>query len=85
MVGWKKHTYLCLFIIPLTLQCVCNEFTFILHYLAIIVIFNQTTYNVNENAGPAQPVLVLNNTSSTDIDIVVYDTEGSATGKYYSI
>ena len=47
--------------------------------------FNQTTHNVNENVGVVQPVLVLNNTSSTDIDVVVYDTEGSATGEYCSI
>ena len=81
----KKRMYLCVFIIPLTLQCVCNEFTFILHCLAITVMFNETTYDVIENARPAKPVLVLNNPLSADIDVVVYDTEGSATGEYCSI
>ncbi|XP_065899383.1 adhesion G-protein coupled receptor V1-like [Dysidea avara] len=42
--------------------------------------FNQLTYNVNEDDGPAQPVLVLSNPSSTDITIGVFSTDGSATG-----
>ena len=45
----------------------------------------QLAYNVNEDAGPAQPVLVLNNPSSTDITIQVTTTDGSATGEYCSI
>ena len=43
--------------------------------------FNQSTYNVNEDDGPAQPVLVLSNPSSTDITISVFSTDGSAIGK----
>ena len=43
--------------------------------------FNQSTYNVDEDDGPAQPVLVLSNPSSTDITISVFSTDGSATGK----
>ena len=43
--------------------------------------FNQSTYNVDEDDGPTQPVLVLSNPSSTDITISVFSTDGSATGK----
>ena len=43
--------------------------------------FNQSTHNVDEDDGPAQPVLVLSNPSSTDITISVFSTDGSATGK----
>ena len=43
--------------------------------------FNQSTYNVDEDDGLAQPVLVLSNLSSTDITISVFSTDGSATGK----
>ena len=49
--------------------------------LAPTLKFNQPTYNVNEDDGPAQPVLVLSNPSSTDITISVFSTDGSATGK----
>jgi len=52
---------------------------------SIIVDFNQSTYIVNENDGPAQPVLVLSNSSSTDIIVQVYAKDGSATGKYCDI
>jgi len=44
--------------------------------------FNQSTYSVNENAGPAQPTLVLNNPSSTAFTVQVTNTDGSATGEY---
>ena len=47
--------------------------------------FNQTAYSINENAGPAQPALVLSNPSSTDITVQVFNTDGSATGEYCSI
>ena len=50
-------------------------------YLAITVSFNQSTYSVNEDAGPAQPVLVLSNPSSTDITVQVRDNENTATSK----
>ena len=43
--------------------------------------FNQSTYNVDGDDGPAQPVLVLSNPLSSDITISVYNTVGSATGK----
>ena len=50
-------------------------------YIAINISFNQSTYSVNEDDGPAQPVLVLSNPSSADITIQVKATNGSATGK----
>ena len=53
--------------------------------LAITVTFNQTTYSVDEDAGPAQPGLVLSNPSSTDITVEVATGGGSATGEYCSI
>jgi len=45
------------------------------------VAFDQSTYSVDEDDGPAQPVLVLSNSLSTDITISVFSTDGSATGK----
>ena len=44
--------------------------------------FNQSMYNDNEDAGLAQPVLVISNPSSTDITVQVTNTDGSATGEY---
>ena len=42
-------------------------------------------YSVDEDAGAAQPVLVLSNPSSTDITVQVTNTDGSATGEYCSV
>ena len=47
--------------------------------------FSEIIYSVNENAGPAQPVLVLSNPSSSNITVEVLTTDGSATGEYCSI
>ena len=47
--------------------------------------FEQPMYSVNESAGPAQPVLVLSNPSSTPFNVTVTNTDGSATGEYCSI
>ena len=44
--------------------------------------FNQSTYSVDEDDGPAQPLLILSNSSSTDITVEVTNTDGSATGEY---
>ena len=54
-------------------------------FKAVTVMFNQSMYSVNEDAGPAQPVLVISNPSSTDITVQVTNTDGSATGEYCSI
>ena len=42
-------------------------------------------YSVNEDTGPARPVLVISNPSSTNITVQVTNTDGSATGEYCSI
>ena len=47
--------------------------------------FNQSMYNVDEDVGPAQLVLVLTNPSSSDITVQVITEDGSATGECYSI
>ena len=60
-------------------------FVTIILTLAITVMFNQSMYSVNENAGPARPVLVLSNPSSTTTTVQVFNTDGSATGEYCSI
>ena len=49
--------------------------------LDITVTFNQSTYNVSEGARTVQPVLVLSNPLSTDITVVVYNTNGTAFGE----
>ena len=43
--------------------------------------FNQSTYSVDEDDGPAQPVLVLSNPSSTDITVQVRSNDITATGE----
>ena len=44
--------------------------------------FSETAYSVDENAGPAQPGLVLSNSANDIITIEVFNTYGSATGEY---
>ena len=51
------------------------------YLIAITVMFERPTYSVNENAGPAQPVLVLSNPSSMDFTVRVRDNGNTATGK----
>ena len=47
--------------------------------------FSETMYSVNEGAGPARPVLVLSDQSSTPITVEVFNTDGTAMGEYCSI
>ena len=47
--------------------------------------FDQSEYIVNEDAGPAQPVLVISNPLSIDITVQVTSTDVLAIGKYCSI
>ena len=47
--------------------------------------FSQTTYSVDEDAGPSQPTLVLSKPSATAITVQVTSGGGSATGEYCSI
>ena len=44
--------------------------------------FAESTYSVDENAGPVQPGLVLSNPSSMDITVQVTNTDGTAIGEY---
>ena len=55
------------------------------YFLVIAVLFSETVYSVIENAGPAQPVLVISDPSSIPFNVTVFSTDGSATGKYCSI
>jgi len=45
------------------------------------VSFNQAVYRVDENSGLVQPVLVLSDSSSSITTLLVFTTDGSATGK----
>ena len=51
--------------------------------LVVTIRFSQSTYNVDEDDGPAQPVLVLSNPSSTDITVQVFDNDVSATSECF--
>ena len=51
------------------------------HLVAIIVMFSQTTYSVDEEAGLARPVLVLSNPSSSNITVQVSEQQGTATSE----
>ena len=44
--------------------------------------FNQSEYIVNEDAGSAQPVLVISNPLSTDITVQVTSTDALGIGEY---
>ena len=54
-------------------------------FIAVIVFFNQSMYSVNEGDLSAQPVLVLNNPSLSDITVQILHTDGSATGECQAI
>ena len=47
--------------------------------------FGEETYNVDEDDGPATPVVVLSRLPSTEITVQVTSTDGTATGEYCSI
>ena len=51
--------------------------------LATMVKFNKTTYHVNEDEGPARPVLVLTNPSSINIIVEVLNSNATAFGEYF--
>ncbi len=54
-------------------------------FLVITVMFEHSIYKVDEDAGPAQPVLVLNCQSSMECNVTVFNTNGSASGEYCSM
>ena len=43
--------------------------------------FNQSTYSINENSEQVQIVLVLSQSSSTDISVVITAIDGNTTGE----
>ena len=49
------------------------------------IMFNQSTYNVDENAGPVRPVVFISDPLLNDVTVYIYDSNVSATGEYYSI
>ena len=53
-------------------------------FLVVIVSFNESVYSVNENDKQVQPVLVLSQSSSTDISVLITVLDGSATGELAS-
>ena len=53
----------------------------VIYYVVITVAFNQSTYSVNENSGPVQPVLVLSNLSTIDITVEIMNNDNTAIGK----
>lgn len=48
---------------------------------ATTVSFKQQAYNVDENNGPVQPVLVLSNPSATAFTVQIKDSSNTATGE----
>ena len=72
-------------IYSLRLRTVPNDYVLYPYSPAATVRFDQPTYSVNEDDGPAQPVLVLSNQSSTNITVKVFSTDDSATGEYCNI
>jgi len=57
-----------------------------IRFIAVTVSFEQSAYSVDEDDGPAEPVLVLNRPSSTPITVRVSTTHGYqvSIGIYYS-
>ena len=50
-----------------------------------MVSFEELTYSIDEDAGAVQLVLILSDSLSTDITIVVITTDGSANGELYEL
>jgi len=55
--------------------------TYVLLYTDVTISFNQPLYNINENDGILQPVLVLSNPSSFDATVRVRDAKKTAKGE----
>ena len=51
------------------------------YVIGSVVTIDQSTYSVDEDDGPAQPVLVLSNPSSTDVTVQVESNDITATGE----
>ena len=53
----------------------------IFYHLAITVMFDRRMYSVDENAGPAQPMIVLSNPSSMNMTVEVRNVNNTAISK----
>ena len=53
--------------------------------LAPTVNFGQSTYSTNEDKGSVQLVLILSSSSTTDITVIIFSYDGTATGKDFRI
>ena len=51
-------------------------------FIVTTVNFDQSTYIVDEDNGPVQPVLVLSNPSANLLNVQVNSTDGSAIGEF---
>ena len=82
MLNFYFYPYHCLALnyemLAMPMMYMCTQWYY---SLAATVSFNQSTYNVDEYAGPAQPVLVLSNPSSTDITVRITDNQNTASSK----
>ena len=54
-------------------------------YVATTVKFSQSAFNVNEDSGQVQPMLVLSNPASTNITVEVFNVNVTAVGKDFGI
>ena len=65
--------------------CSIQENYSYIHFIIIsadlTISFDQSSYNVNENSGLSQHVIVLSNPSSRDIDFLVVDNSITAVGE----
>ena len=68
-------------------SCMQNTYSFlscfaVYHLVANTVMFSQPTYDVDEDDGPAQPVLVLSNPSATEFTVRVREAPRTARSKH---
>lgn len=59
-----------------------NTISHCYYYPVANIRFEQSTYNVDENDGPVQAVLVLSNPLSSNVTVEVMGTDISATGDH---
>ena len=89
----NKMIRIIMFIVHLKILLFCKHISVPSHHvatnyfisLAITIIFSETTYSVDEDDGPAQPVLVLSNPSATGFTVRVREVERSATSEQIKI
>ena len=65
----------------IAMHIMVSRYVTVVNSYLVAIGFNQSTYTVDEDDGPAQPVLVLSNPSSTDITVQVRSNDITATGE----